>query len=117
MPAVSVRTGAACNGSFTFFNRRHHCRGCGDLFCKNCSGVAVDCSHRGFKTPQRVCVICAAQKHALIIAQTQAGASEHLLTRRNFEAAIAAAVFGIRANKDYKEVGLTILIHLQFCCN
>ena len=31
---------AACKSAFTFFNRRHHCRGCGDLFCKSCSGVS-----------------------------------------------------------------------------
>ena len=94
---------AACQGGFSFFNRRHHCRGCGDLFCKTCSGVDVDCSHRGFLTPQRVCVICGAQKHALLISQTQAGAAELLLARKNFEAAIAAADAGVVASEKYEE--------------
>ncbi len=94
---------AACKSGFSFFNRRHHCRGCGDLFCKNCSGIEVDCSHRGFLSPQRVCVICAGQKHALLISQTQAGMAELLLANKNFEAAIAAADVGVKANSGYEE--------------
>lgn len=94
---------AACKSGFSFFNRRHHCRGCGDLFCKNCSGIEVDCSHRGFLSPQRVCIICGGQKHALLIAQTQAGMAELLLANKNFEAAIAAADVGVKANSGYEE--------------
>lgn len=26
-----------CGGAFTLFNRRHHCRACGRIFCYNCS--------------------------------------------------------------------------------
>lgn len=26
-----------CNNGFSFFNRRHHCRMCGGIFCKDCS--------------------------------------------------------------------------------
>lgn len=26
-----------CGGTFTMFNRRHHCRACGRIFCYNCS--------------------------------------------------------------------------------
>ena len=67
------------------------------------TGVDVDCAHRGFSTPQRVCVICAGQKHALLISQTQAGMAELLLANKNFEAAIAAAEYGVKANSGYEE--------------
>eukprot|EP00388_Colpodella_angusta_P020207 GDKJ01050421.1.p1 GENE.GDKJ01050421.1~~GDKJ01050421.1.p1 ORF type:complete len:283 (-),score=-18.30 GDKJ01050421.1:107-955(-) len=26
-----------CKGAFTFFNRRHHCRTCGGIYCGNCA--------------------------------------------------------------------------------
>ena len=103
----STREEAAEMTSLTPFRpwTRHHCRGCGDIFCgsKTCSGLDVNCSHRGYKTPQRVCIICASQKYALLISQTQAGAAELLLARSNFEAAITAAEAGVAANKDYDE--------------
>jgi hypothetical protein len=46
-----------CHESFTLFNRRHHCRHCGKLFCNAC------CSNRfpsvwGDPNPQRVCIGC-----------------------------------------------------------
>ena len=91
---------AKCQTAFTFFNRRHHCRGCGDIFCNSCSGLDVDRAHRGFNSPQRVCVLCAAQKHAILITQTQAGISERLLVLGNYEAAIQAAEVGMRANYE-----------------
>lgn len=45
-----------CHAEFTFFNRRHHCRGCGRIFCNSCSKwrqVVED--HEG---PQRTCQEC-----------------------------------------------------------
>lgn len=30
-----------CSRSFTFFLRKHHCRGCGHLFCDACSGWRI----------------------------------------------------------------------------
>ena len=33
----AVSTCRACNALFTLTNRRHHCRKCGDIFCKSCS--------------------------------------------------------------------------------
>ena len=35
-PDDSTQSCAACTGAFTFFNRRHHCRVCGDIFCGSC---------------------------------------------------------------------------------
>eukprot|EP01064_Diplonema_japonicum_P007215 TRINITY_DN14901_c0_g1_i5.p1 TRINITY_DN14901_c0_g1~~TRINITY_DN14901_c0_g1_i5.p1 ORF type:complete len:470 (+),score=62.79 TRINITY_DN14901_c0_g1_i5:950-2359(+) len=33
----TVMTCRACQSQFTFTNRRHHCRKCGDIFCNSCS--------------------------------------------------------------------------------
>lgn len=30
-----------CNSLFTFFNRKHHCRKCGQIFCSTCSSYKV----------------------------------------------------------------------------
>ena len=35
--ASSVCQNKSCGRSFTFLRRRHHCRGCGKLFCGDCS--------------------------------------------------------------------------------
>merc|ERR1719468_266514 len=45
-----------CNGAFSLTNRKHHCRNCGDIFCKDCSNkqAIID----GYKKPQRVCDSC-----------------------------------------------------------
>jgi len=36
-PDSSSRECLSCHRPFTFFNRRHHCRKCGDLICDDCS--------------------------------------------------------------------------------
>jgi len=43
-----------CSQPFTFTNRRHHCRLCGDIFCKTCSKYSVKVEGK-FK---RVCESC-----------------------------------------------------------
>jgi hypothetical protein len=40
-----------CGEAFTFFNRRHHCRACGHIFCGNCC-QKLDITHiRRIKRP------------------------------------------------------------------
>jgi hypothetical protein len=38
---ASVFTCTACQDEFNFFNRRHHCRVCGKIFCADCSQLRV----------------------------------------------------------------------------
>ena len=49
-----------CRSPFTLFNRRHHCRHCGFVFCKKCAGEKARLSaSMGFGAePQRVCRGC-----------------------------------------------------------
>ena len=37
VPDTASEHCANCNGNFTFFNRRHHCRPCGRLVCGDCT--------------------------------------------------------------------------------
>ena len=49
-----------CRTPFTLFNRRHHCRHCGFVFCKKCAGEKIPLATAlGFgAAPQRVCRGC-----------------------------------------------------------
>ncbi|KAB1671074.1 hypothetical protein [Gossypium barbadense] len=41
MPDQSCRVCYECDSQFTVFNRRHHCRLCGRVFCANCTANSV----------------------------------------------------------------------------
>ena len=45
-----------CACAFTLTNRKHHCRNCGQIFCKDCSAKTAVMPN--FKKPQRVCDQC-----------------------------------------------------------
>jgi hypothetical protein len=47
-----------CSKRFTFFTRRHHCRGCGEVFCRACSTARVPLPSFGINAKVRVCNIC-----------------------------------------------------------
>lgn len=38
---ISVNSCNNCKDDFTFFNRRHHCRLCGKIFCNNCCNFYI----------------------------------------------------------------------------
>eukprot|EP01062_Namystynia_karyoxenos_P068319 TRINITY_DN6277_c0_g1_i1.p1 TRINITY_DN6277_c0_g1~~TRINITY_DN6277_c0_g1_i1.p1 ORF type:complete len:1045 (+),score=228.11 TRINITY_DN6277_c0_g1_i1:354-3137(+) len=47
-----------CNAEFTFWNRRHHCRKCGQIFCKRCSNHSVCIRDLYGDRKVRVCDSC-----------------------------------------------------------
>eukprot|EP00474_Spongospora_subterranea_P011388 CRZ11846.1 hypothetical protein [Spongospora subterranea] len=60
VPDHSYDSCFGCLRKFNMFNRRHHCRLCGQLFCKSCSSSRIElASDQGFV---RVCDSCY-QKH------------------------------------------------------
>ena len=55
----SVCDAPSCDVAFNLFNRRHHCRACGGVFCAGCSTMRVPLPELGYGCePQRVCDIC-----------------------------------------------------------
>ncbi|CAB4035881.1 myotubularin-related 2-like, partial [Paramuricea clavata] len=47
-----------CKVKFTHFNRRHHCRACGQVFCNECSSHRVCLLKLGYTKQERVCDRC-----------------------------------------------------------
>ncbi|XP_021756596.1 protein FREE1-like [Chenopodium quinoa] len=56
--AVSKCTG--CGGDFSAFNRRHHCRNCGDVFCDKCTQGRTPLTLEDNAQAVRVCDRCMA---------------------------------------------------------
>lgn len=47
-----------CRQVFTTFNRKHHCRACGDIFCDKCSSKQCAIPKFGMDREVRVCDLC-----------------------------------------------------------
>lgn len=61
VPDEVVKKCTSCGGDFNAFNRRHHCRNCGDIFCDKCSQGRIALTAEENAQPVRVCDRCMAE--------------------------------------------------------
>ncbi|GAB2226263.1 hypothetical protein Drorol1_Dr00022064 [Drosera rotundifolia] len=61
VPDEAVTKCTACGSNFGPFNRRHHCRNCGDIFCDKCTQGRTPLSLDDQAQPVRVCDRCMAE--------------------------------------------------------
>ena len=59
VPDEFARACASCGRDFGLLRRRHHCRGCGEIFCDDCCSARVAMPHIGYTEPVRACSACA----------------------------------------------------------
>lgn len=58
-----AETCTRCRVQFTVVQRKHHCRNCGEIFCKNCSSKTSTIPKLGFERQVRVCDSCFDKLH------------------------------------------------------
>lgn len=61
VPDEAVTKCTACRADFSAFNRRHHCRNCGDIFCDKCTQGRIPLTAEENAQPVRVCDRCMAE--------------------------------------------------------
>lgn len=54
-----VKNCAGCGAKFGVILRKHHCRGCGDVFCAKCVPYRRPAPHLGFEASVKLCKACA----------------------------------------------------------
>ena len=95
-----------CHAGFGLFLWKHHCRGCGQIFCAGCSWRRMALPNQGYPDPVRVCAACASPKiTATTRVPTRGGPVT--ITGRNFgrrPEAITVEVAGCEVQPDSVEV-------------
>ncbi|XP_058785471.1 protein FREE1-like [Vicia villosa] len=61
VPDEAVTKCTACGTDFGAFNRKHHCRNCGDIFCDKCTHGRIALTAEENAQPVRVCDRCMAE--------------------------------------------------------
>ncbi|XP_072995253.1 1-phosphatidylinositol-3-phosphate 5-kinase FAB1B-like [Typha latifolia] len=112
MPDDSCRVCYDCDSQFTIFNRRHHCRHCGRVFCAKCTSNFVPRSSVDPTTSReegervRVCNYCFKQlEEDVVVAQNGARSSTVVLSPSLSTASLASTKSSCTGNSTTTTAG------------
>eukprot|EP01064_Diplonema_japonicum_P005553 TRINITY_DN136_c1_g3_i1.p1 TRINITY_DN136_c1_g3~~TRINITY_DN136_c1_g3_i1.p1 ORF type:complete len:891 (+),score=98.61 TRINITY_DN136_c1_g3_i1:27-2675(+) len=85
-PDSSTRSCLGCKARFSLTLRKHHCRRCGNIFCKNCAAERRVLHQKyGYgSTPQRQCKLCTSFDEQLLEIQLDEAEGRTALQEKNF---------------------------------
>ncbi|XP_062211485.1 1-phosphatidylinositol-3-phosphate 5-kinase FAB1B-like [Phragmites australis] len=130
MPDHSCRVCYDCDTQFTIFNRRHHCRRCGRIFCGKCTANSIPISsdpdrnvNEGDKI--RVCNFCFKQweqeritalKQVLPVLSPSLSEASLFSTKSTITINSVSTMAGSYSTGNYQHVACTSSISPPKCC-
>ena len=70
-----------CKSNFTLILRKHHCRGCGEVFCNSCTKFRTKIYEHYKNKPVRTCQLCASPKLLKVSAVPSLGGEVILIAK------------------------------------
>nr|DAD49190.1 TPA_asm: hypothetical protein HUJ06_019127 [Nelumbo nucifera] len=114
MPDQSCRVCYECDSQFTIFNRRHHCRLCGRVFCAKCTANSIPAPSDEQKTGReeweriRVCNYCFKQwEQGIAVVDNGIRASSPGLSPSPSATSLASTKSSVTGNSSNSTVGST----------
>ncbi|XP_074280820.1 1-phosphatidylinositol-3-phosphate 5-kinase FAB1B-like isoform X1 [Silene latifolia] len=113
MPDQSCRVCYECDSNFNFYNRRHHCRLCGRVFCAKCTAHSIPVPSDEPKTDRedverlRVCNYCFKQwdQGLVTVSHEVGGASSPVLSPSPSAASLGSINSSFTGNSSTSTVG------------
>lgn len=98
MPDSNCKECYECGDKFTTFRRRHHCRVCGQIFCRRCCNQGIPGNLIGYTGDLRVCSYCF--KTVLSCVQSLDASPEISNDLQAFHANVQQKLFSIKSQPE-----------------
>ncbi|KAI9292868.1 FYVE-domain-containing protein [Neoconidiobolus thromboides FSU 785] len=89
-----------CHVNFSLFNRKHHCRHCGLIYCNTCCSRKTSLRQLGYQDPVKVCEDCFEVAYLISYVLQLESKSTQLHGARG--------LLGLLANKDESQIKMFI---------